>query len=738
MSATDETVDRLSLSVGGMVCAGCAASAQSKLSQVAGVKNATVDFASGVASVDGRGINVSSIVDAVRRAGFDATLHAPKTAAHDPLAALVQLQATNDRNQIARESQWFRRMLVAGLIWIALETLHWTAAHDHSATWVGWTMFLATAVALFLTGGGFFASAWRAARHGTTNMDTLVVIGVTASFVLSTWIFFAQQFAHMMLESPLYFAEATALLGIISGGHWLESRGSSRANSAVKELLQLQQESAERLDSSGALETVPTASIRVGDRINVRPGGRIAVDGTVIEGRSSVDESSLTGEPLPILRQVGDSVSSGTIALDGGLVVRVVASGSASALGRIAQLVYEAQITQAPIQRYADRVCRIFVPAVLLMSLATFFVWWSTANLNVAVITAVTVLVISCPCALGIATPLAVMVGTGEASRRGILVRRATALQTAAQVRTVLFDKTGTITSGRPTLDRIDVIDNRWSQDQLLGWAAAAEMQSEHPLARAVVIKAQARKIVIPTAENFTAEPGVGVNATVGGQKIAVVRDEIASARIEIDGTIAARLTLTDQARPESATAVAALRSMGCAVGMLTGDRRASALVVAAVAGLRSEEVMADQTPQSKSAAIASHGASSVMMIGDGINDAGALSAAGIGVAMGSGTALAAASADAILLRDDPRGVAELIAVARETMGVVRQNLALAFVYNAAAIPLAAMGFLGANGPIIAAVAMGLSDISVVGNTLRLRSKMARQRKRLASGTPST
>ena len=737
MPATDEIVDQLSLSVGGMVCAGCAASAQSKLSQVAGVENATVDFASGVASVEGREIKVASIVDAVQRAGFDATLHAPKSAAHDPLTALVELQAANERNQIIRESQWFRRMLVAGSIWVVLETLHWTVAHDHSMTWVSWTMFFGTSFALVFAGGGFFSSAWRAGRHGTTNMDTLVVIGVSASFALSTWIFFAQQFMHTMLDSSLYFAEATALLGIISGGHWLESRGTSRANSAVKELLQLQPESAERLDKNGALEIIPAASIQIGDRINVRPGGRISVDGKVLEGRASVDESSLTGEPLPILRQVGDSVSSGTIALDGRLVVRVVACGSASALGRIAQLVYEAQITQAPIQRYADRVCRIFVPAVLVIALATFFVWWSMATLNVAVITAVTVLVISCPCALGIATPLAVMVGTGEASRRGILVRRATALQTSAQVRTVIFDKTGTITTGRPTLDQVEVIDNRWSQDQLLSWAAAAEMQSEHPLARAVVIEAQARKIDIPSAENFIAEPGVGVRATVEGKVIAVVRDEIASARIEVDGSIAARLTLTDRARPESAAAIAALRSMGCAVGMLTGDRKASALVVASAAGLRSDEVMADQTPESKSAAIAARGASTVMMIGDGINDAGALSAAGIGVAMGSGTALAAASADAILLRDDPRGVAELIGVARETIGVVRQNLFLAFIYNAAAIPLAALGFLGANGPIIAAVAMGLSDISVVANTLRLRAKLSGQRKRLASGTPS-
>ncbi len=737
MPANDELVDQLSLSVGGMVCAGCAASAQSKLSQVAGVENATVDFASGVASVEGREIKVSSIVDAVQRAGFDATLHAPKSAAHDPLTALVELQAGNERNQIIRESQWFRRMLVAGSIWIVLETLHWTVAHDHSMTWVSWTMFFGTSFALVFAGGGFFSSAWRAARHGTTNMDTLVVIGVSASFALSTWIFFAQQFTHTMLDSSLYFAEATALLGIISGGHWLESRGTSRANSAVKELLQLQPESAERLDKNGALEIIPAASIQIGDRINVRPGGRISVDGTVLEGPASVDESSLTGEPLPILRQVGDSVSSGTIALDGRLVVRVVACGSASALGRIAQLVYEAQITQAPIQRYADRVCRIFVPAVLVIALATFFVWWSMATLNVAVITAVTVLVISCPCALGIATPLAVMVGTGEASRRGILVRRATALQTSAQVRTVIFDKTGTITTGRPTLDQVEVIDNRWSQEQLLGWAAAAEMQSEHPLARTVVTEAQARKINIPSAENFIAEPGVGVRATVEGKVIAVVRDEFASARIEVDGTVVARLILTDRARPESAAAIAALRSMGCAVGMLTGDRKASALVVASAAGLRSDEVMADQTPESKSAAIAARGASTVMMIGDGINDAGALSAAGIGVAMGSGTALAAASADAILLRDDPRGVAELIGVARETIGVVRQNLFLAFIYNAAAIPLAALGFLGANGPIIAAIAMGLSDISVVANTLRLRAKLSRQRKRHASGTPS-
>lgn len=734
--AMSATIDRLKLSVDGMHCAGCAVSAQARLSKVRGVERATVDFASGIASIDGGGIVVSEILDAVRSAGFEPVLHGSPSIASDPLAALIAQQAHTEFRQITTQRQWFWRMLIAGVIWIALETLHWTMHHSQPQGWTGWTLFIGAGVALIVAGGGFFASAWRAARHGTTNMDTLVVLGVCAAFVMSAWIFLAQQFWHSMMELPLYFAESTALLAIISCGHWLEARGTSGANSAVKELLRLQPETVERVRATGEIESVALAAIQVGDRIRIRPGGRIAVDGLVLEGQSSIDESSLTGEPMPVVRRAGDSVSSGTIAIDGALVVRTLACGGASALGRIAQLVCDAQLTQAPIARHADRICRIFVPVVILIAVATFVAWLFMASVAVATVTAVTVLVISCPCALGIATPLAVMVATGEASRRGILIRSAGVFEAVAAVKTVVFDKTGTVTSGHPKVQSISVMDQRWTQDEVLALAAGAEAQSEHPLAKAIVSEARVRGLEIPSARDFKADPGVGVHAIVDGKSIGVLRDESASARIEIDGVVAARLVVVDAVRSESRSAVQALRDLGCQVMMLTGDRTSAALQIADAVGLQPSEVLADQTPRSKVDAINQRGASTVMMVGDGINDAGALTAAGVGVAMGGGTALAAASADAILMRDDPRAVAELIGVARAALAVIRQNLGLAFVYNIAAIPLAAFGVLGSNGPIIAAIAMGLSDISVVGNTLRLRAKLARQRRSATSGSP--
>ena len=633
-----------------------------------------------------------------------------------------------------RTMRWRRGALVAVTIWIALETIHWTAGNHHGAAWVGWTMLVGATIALVFAGGGFYASALRAARHRTTNMDTLVVLGVTAAYALSVWNFFGV--SHADSERPLYFAEAAALLGIISLGHWIETRASSRASTAVEELLRLQPHEVECVRADGTCESIPLADVSAGMRLQVRPGGAIGVDGRIVAGQASVDESSLTGEPMPRLCRSGDLVSAGSILLDGVITLEATTDGSGSAVGRIARLVHEALITEAPIQRVADRVCRVFVPAVLFASAATFIGWSRVGSIDEAVVNAVTVLVISCPCALGIATPLAMVVGLSEASRRGILVRRAQALEVAARVTRVIFDKTGTITLGRPTLRQIEILDGRTTHAEALAVAAAIESGSEHPIARAIVDGAKAEGITIPRAEEFHAEMGVGVRGIVAGRRVHLGRDRDASARLEIDGALVARLTVEDAPRPEAREAIAALRRRHLSISMLTGDRRASALATAAAVGIDECDVHADETPESKARAIGRLGGSAVMMVGDGINDAAALAHAGLGVAMGSATALAAASADALLVRNDPRALAELVDVARGTLRCVRQNLVLAFVYNAAAIPLAAFGVLGSYGPLVAAVAMGASNLCVVGNSLLLKRSL-RRRRLGQSGTPS-
>lgn len=727
--AADRTIR---LSIMGMHCAGCAASARARLTAVAGVDRADVDFATGVAMVTpsaGANPDESALHAAIRRAGFEPAIVPRASAVHerDGFAALLDLR-TSAQQRLQRQLRlWSRSALVAGGIWIVLETLHWTAGHHaHASGWVGWVMFVGATISLLVAGGGFYSSAWKALRLGSTNMDTLVALGVSASFVLSAVTFCAQRFGDAMHDAPLYFAEASALLAIISLGHWIESRAANRANSAIQELLQLQPQTVERLADDSTASIVALSEIAIGDRVAVRPGARIPTDGILTAGQASIDESSLTGEPLAIVRTVGDRVSAGTISLDGALVVRVTATGNDSAVGRIAQIVYRAQISQAPIQRLADRICQIFVPAVLLIALATFFGWWWYASLSVATLTAVTVLVISCPCALGIATPLALVVGTGAASRRGILVRDAAILQSAATLRTVAFDKTGTITRGRPVLERIERIDRSRSESDVLALAAAAESQSEHPLGHAVIAAAVAAGVRVPEATEFSAQAGVGVQVMCSGRRIRVRRDEVASARLEVDDVLIARLHIVDEVRAESREAIRQLRAQGCAVALITGDRTPAALKIARDVGLAESDVFSEQTPESKVAVINGLHAKSVMMVGDGINDAAALATAAVGAAMGSATALAAESADVMLLRDDPRDVAVLIDIARKTFAVVRQNLFLAFAYNALAIPLAISGVLGANGPLIAAAAMGLSDLSVVGNTLLLRQRLGR------------
>lgn len=707
--------DRVLL-IGGMHCGGCARTIEERLRRLDGVSRAVVDFASGSALVQAHAAAASEAANVVRALGYEAEWSI--AADDDPLQQLLQEQAATVQAQLQRERRWKNRAFVSGALWLPLETLHLLAGHE---SWSGWSMFVGAAVALCVAGSGFFASAWRALCVRTSNMDTLIALGIGSSFTMSTVVFLRHAWTGEEMVAPLYFAETTALIAIVSLGHWLESRGTARATGSLAALLGELPQRALRIDASGAPQEVAASSIRKDEVVLVRPGARIPVDGEVIEGSSSVDESTLTGESLPVVRQAGDGVLAGGVAIDGALTVRASRAGSESAAAQIARIVCDAQRTKAPIQRLADRVCAWFVPLMIGVAMVAGIAWTVAVGLAAGVVVAVTVLVIACPCALGIATPLAITVGARAASKRGILLRSSGVVEQASQVTRVLFDKTGTLTTGAATVDAIDMVCG--SETDAVRMAASVEAPSEHPIGRAIVQLARERGVSLAPVGSFRAIAGDGVEGVVDGQRVSVRRDGTAAARLEVNGETWARFTVHDPIRPTSAEAVKQLRMLGVRVQLLSGDRQAAAVLVGDAVGIAEDDCMGGQTPMQKAAVAEQHGGA-CMMVGDGINDAAALARAGVGVSMGGGTALASVSASAVIVGSDPRAAATLISIARATMRTVRQNLWFAFSYNTLAVPLAAFGVLGMHGPVIAAVAMGLSDLSVIANTLRLRRQL--------------
>lgn len=711
-----------------MECAGCAAGLQSALTKLPQVQEAAVDYASGLAMVIGA-IPDESVLRAIRARGFDGSPIARPAARADEdegdFEPLVDESAI-EADQARRERAWRIRAIVGLSTWIPLEVLHWSA-HSLGLHGVAMdiVMLVGASIAVAIAGSGFFASAFRAGRHGQTNMDTLVSLGVASAYGVSLVTFTLQRLGRME-GSPLWFAEAAALLGIISLGHWLEARASARAGGATRELLGLQPDEAERIVGAGS-ERVASRSLRRGDRVRIRPGGRVPVDGTILEGAASMDESSLTGEPLPVRRGEGESIRAGCVALDGAITVEAATAGNRTSLARIAALVQRAQSSKAPVQRLADRISSIFVPSVLLIALVTLIGWSLAGSPMTGVLAATTVLVISCPCALGIATPMAVMVGTGEASKRGMLIKDAATLERAAATEVVLFDKTGTLTVGRPEVVSIEA-EPPTVLVEVIAVAASVERTSEHPIAHAILRRAEAEGVELHAVTDFVAMPGEGVRGRIGERTVAVLRDDAASCRVERDGRVIGRITVADQPRATAAEAVRSLRERGIAVRMLTGDRVGPARGIARAIGLDETQVFADQTPASKAELIRQVGPGS-LMVGDGINDAAALATADVGVAMGRGAAVAIEAAPVVLLVDDPRAVAGFLHIARATMRCVRQNLTFAFLYNGIAIPLAAFALLGSKGPLVAAGAMAMSDVCVVGNALRLKARLARERR---------
>jgi Cu+-exporting ATPase len=578
-------------------------------------------------------------------------------------------------------------------------------------------------------------------------MDTLIAMGASVAYGYSLVAFIGYLAGWWRQLPDLYFMEAAGQLALISLGHWLEGRARTAAGSAIRELLNLAPATALRLpktgDAGGAPAEVPVSQLHVGDLVLVRPGDRIPIDGVVVEGRSTVDESMLTGESMPVLRQPGDTVIGGTLNLDGRLVVRVTKTGSETALAQIIKLVDHAQSSKPPVQKLADKIAAVFVPVVLGIALMTGVIWyvagtvsgWPAAQTWGHLARAVcSVLIIACPCALGLAVPAALMVGTGRGAKRGILIRDIDALQHAEVIDVVVLDKTGTITRGKPVVS--DVITHGDARaDEVLAKAAAAEMFSEHPVAKAIVQYARERGLDIPEPSAFANEPGLGVIATVAGQEVLVGHAELLAkhgvdivtppptdAQTVVYVTVAKRplgiIALADEIKPDSAAAVKELHDLGLRTILLTGDNQATARAIARQVGI--DDVRANVRPAGKADVVRELQAQGlrVAMVGDGINDAPALAQADLGIAIGSGSDVAKEAGEVVLVGGSLHGVAAAIRLSRATMRTIRQNLFFAFFYNVIAIPLAALGMLN---PLIAAAAMALSDVTVIGNALRLR-----------------
>ena len=701
----------LRLKVSGMHCASCAAAVQRAIEAGPGVRSAAVSVTDGTATVLGSELEPDTLVQAVRDRGYDA----------EPLigvAAPADQRSEIEIRQSLQERRWRYRAIVALGLWAPMEALHWLA----DGPWVPWVLLVGATVVMATAGSGFYRSAANAARHRTTNMDTLIALGATTAYGFSL-VVLVSQFTSAQIDQPLYFSEAAALLGLISLGHWLEARATAKAGSAVRDLLELQPDRAEIVDDDGTTRTIASADIEPGHRLLIRPGARIPIDGEVVEGESEIDESLVTGESLPVLRRPGDQVVAGSMNTTGRLILTATVDGRHTTVARIAEIVQRAQASKANVQRLADRVCAVFVPAVISIAVLTFAGWWIAGDLPRGVVATVTVLIISCPCALGLATPMAVMVGAGAASRRGILIKSAVAFERAGVASHVVFDKTGTLTTGTPTVTDVQPTGSL-TADEVLRLAAAVEAPSEHPVGRAIVAAASVRGLTVPPVTGFEADPGRGVRGSVDGRLVEAGRaDGAATCRVLLDGDEIGTLSVSDRVRDDAAEAVRRLRAMGLTVTMLSGDQRAAAEAIGQDIGLAGQDIVAEATPESKTAYVSERTA---VMVGDGINDAAALAAADLGIAMASGTNIAIESADVVIPGQHVTAVPTTILLARRTLATIRQNLFFAFMYNAVAIPVAALGLLGTSGPLVAAAAMGLSDLTVIGNALRLKSWLGR------------
>jgi len=672
--------ERIDLPVGGMTCAACARTIERTLSATPGVARASVNLATETATVeyDPARARVRDFVGAIEELGYTV----PEGAARPPAELLYR-----------------RRLMVAAgfaLPVMALGMLH---------RWP-WVQLALTLPVVLYSGAGFYAAAWSALRHRSANMNSLIALGTGTAFLYS--VYETARGGH-----EVYFEAAAVIIALILTGRLLEARARAKAGAAIRGLMDLEPPRA-RILRDGAEMEVPVAEVRRGDTVVVRPGERIPVDGAIVAGESAIDESMLTGESMPVEKGPGSAVFSGSFNRSGSFRFAATQVGSGTVLRRMIEMVRQAQGARAPVARLADVVSGYFTLGVLAAAAVTFIVWWLLGPFATAMVNAVAVLIIACPCALGLATPTAIMVGTGRGAERGILIKGGEALEMAYRIDTVVLDKTGTLTHGKPVVTAV-LPAAGFTENELLRLAASAERYSEHPLGKAVVEAAAARGIALAEPAEFAATAGHGVHARVDGRQVAIGRPGVT---MTVDGAVAGSFEIADTIKPEAAAAVARLRARGLEVWMLTGDSRTVADRVAHEAVI--EHVLADVLPDQKAAEIRKLQAAGkrVAMVGDGINDAPALAQADLGIAMGSGTDIAIEAGDITLMRGNLNGVPDALELSRRTMRVIRQNLFWAFAYNTLGIPVAALGLLS---PMLASAAMALSSVTVVTNSLRLR-----------------
>ncbi|MCC3514556.1 heavy metal translocating P-type ATPase [Microcoleus sp. PH2017_18_LLB_O_A] len=742
-------MDNLTLKLRGMSCAACASSIEQAIKSVPGVIECSVNFGMEQATIqyDSKQTNLTIIQEAVDAAGYEAL----------PLQEMAEDDAEKaDRKSASQNLQ--RKLWIAGSISIILVLggiptmtgwhLPFIPAWLHNF----WLQLVLTSPVQFWCGKSFYVGAWKSLKRRVATMDTLIALGTSAAYFYSVFVtFLPGLFTSQGLNPSVYYEVATSVIALILLGKNLENRAKGETSEAIRKLMGLQAKTARIVRNGEELE-VPIAQVAIGDIVQVRPGEQIPVDGEVIEGASTVDEAMVTGESLAVKKQLGDEVIGATINKTGSFRFRATKVGKDTFLAQIVKMVQDAQASKAPIQKLADQVTGWFVPVVIAIALATFIIWFNAmGNFTLATVTMVEVLIIACPCALGLATPTAVMVGTGKGAENGILIKGADSLELAHKIQIIVLDKTGTLTEGKPTVtDFVTIKGTAQSNElKLLQLAASVERNSEHPVGEAVVKYAQSQEVKLTDIQDFEAVVGSGVRGVSGGKSIALgslrwmqelgcdteyleLRArafEAASKTVvwmAVEGKIEAILAIADALKPSSARSVKALQKLGLEVAMLTGDNRATAESIAQSVGIT--RIFAEVRPDQKAAQIqALQGEGKIVaMVGDGINDAPALAASDVGIAIGTGTDVAIAASDITLISGDLQGIVTAIQLSRATMRNIRENLFFAFIYNIAGIPIAAgilypiFGWL--LNPIIAGAAMAFSSLSVVTNALRLRN----------------